>query len=51
MMGETAADRQAFPWMAGAEQVKLPLTIPEVPKWNIKGSFFHLLLGSEGVFF
>jgi ribonuclease HII len=37
MMGETAADRQAFPWMAGAEQVKLPLTIPEVPKWNIKG--------------
>eukprot|EP01118_Nematostelium_gracile_P010797 TRINITY_DN3778_c0_g1_i3.p1 TRINITY_DN3778_c0_g1~~TRINITY_DN3778_c0_g1_i3.p1 ORF type:complete len:273 (-),score=65.10 TRINITY_DN3778_c0_g1_i3:270-1061(-) len=37
MFGETNADRQPFPWMAAAETTKLPLTAPEIPKWDIRG--------------
>jgi len=37
LLGETSADRQPFPWMADAEKTTLPLTIPEVATWNVKG--------------
>jgi len=37
LMGENNSDRQAFPWMQAADQIKLPLTVQEIPQWNVKG--------------
>jgi len=36
LMGEKPEDR-TLPWQTGADTLNLPLTIPSVPQWNIKG--------------
>ncbi len=37
LLGESAAFRAACPWMAGAEELSLPLAAKEIPSWDIPG--------------
>jgi len=36
-LGEKPEDRAPYPWMSGAEDLKLPFAATEVPRWNFHG--------------
>ena len=48
LLGESAAERSSVPWMAGAEELRLPVAAGPLPAWSIvsgtpRGLYGHLL--------